>query len=141
MQSLRLEFEIPWMMCNGKTAPGFEVAAERFHFGALLKKGKSRFDTTQTRAVAASIRDVWKQRMSNGRKNGKPILRTPITWTEVKPFINERFDLEAEYTLAENMPNASDAEVKNEWLKRCKKAFNYLSPKQLDSLFLPLGTQ
>ena len=141
MQTLRLEFEIPWMMCNGKPAPGFKDATERFLFGACLKKGKSRFDTTQTRAVAASIREVWKQRMYNANKTGKPISREPIKWNEVKPLIHKRFDLEADCTLGETMLHASDAEVKNEWMKRCKKTFTYLNPKQLDSLFLPLDTQ
>lgn len=53
------EYEMPWLMVNGKPAPGFEGLDAALSPGHLIvKRGKSRFDAPQTRDVAAALRSL-----------------------------------------------------------------------------------
>jgi hypothetical protein len=52
-------YEVPWLVVNGKLAPGFPESDAVLRWGrATIKRGKSRFDVPQTREVARALHNI-----------------------------------------------------------------------------------
>lgn len=53
------EYEVPWLMVNGKPAPGFAESDAALAWGRnAIRRSKNRFDAPQTRAVAEALRYI-----------------------------------------------------------------------------------
>jgi len=129
-------YEIPWLMTNGKPAPGFKVADEKLMFGNYLRRGKSSFGAKPTEAVAATIGLVRTQREEEAIASGEslPIVHKTVTWHDIKEIVRTLLDEDAHanitLTLKAGSYRHTDAAVKKEWLKRCKRAFRNLRPSK-----------
>jgi hypothetical protein len=65
------EHAVPWLMVNGKPAPGFDESDAALAWGQeTTRRGKSQFDKRKTRVVADALHDiykVWNMSRSRGR--------------------------------------------------------------------------
>lgn len=132
---LQNEFEVPWMMVNGKPVPGFKDVCEQLKIGNFLRRGKNRFDAKPTRACAIAMSRF---RFSNskleafkGLENTSSIVN--VTWGDIKQAVVKLLDKKEreniERVLVRRGDTHSKADVKEVWLKRCKKAFKDLCPE------------
>lgn len=142
-------FSSAWLMINGKPAPGYPKRT-------LTKHGKSRFDAPQTEAVAKGIQEIefWRRIFSDKPasylelfeplddyifRNSKKLATLPPLNAKSKeqwwPLIKKQVKLSAKLTqkqkenILATTYHGSEAELWNEFMKRCKKAFDGLCPE------------
>jgi hypothetical protein len=156
------EYEIPWLMVNGKPAHGYDGFEERLRPGQLIiKRGKSRFDSPQTRFVAQVLHRIehdrtkplseamhrlqheWRKTLETKYPDAErnwstlpPLTRKtkkqwwPFVEDEVRiwmgaPILTKKELQSIRKTLTYNTEKA----LMTEFLKRCKKSFDGLCPK------------
>ena len=157
------EYEVPWLMVNGKPAPGFAEADAQLHWGhAIIKRGKSQFVTPQTRTVAEELSFIDELRNVHQSSMGElignflpglpaeakeistlpPLSRKTRTqwWPVVRAFIRHKNKYLAKgwgclskkqiSNIRASLEYKTDAELMNEFLKRCKVAFDGLCPSE-----------
>lgn len=141
-------YVVPWLMVNGKPMPGFPKG------DTIVKRGKSRFDAPQTRNVAAVLCGVNRDRLlykgdiesvcrgatprhaaeyraiaalpplsRETRAQWWPIVKAAI---QSRPCLSDKERQNIRRTLDHDTPAA----LMNEYLKRCKIAFDALCPAE-----------
>ena len=162
-----MEYEVPWLMVNGKPAPGFDEADAALAWGRTFtkrskngKRSHNDFDAPQSRDVAAALhhtnymrkhyRDipgfletccrVWRKHKDEPgmlaivRQTAAlpPLSRKSAAqwWPVVRAFVRRNATLtESEKrSIRASLDYDTPAALMNEYLKRCKLAFEGLCP-------------
>lgn len=154
------EFEVPWLMIGRKPAPGFPESVAALGWGrAIVKPGKSQFDKPQTRDVAAALKQLirmrayspsdfammWAALNSEQRAKVKRIVALPPLsrktraqwWPVVRDSLRDAFIRGHDTLTAKERRSIRaildydiESGLRNEYLKRCKIAFNGLCPAE-----------
>ena len=143
------EYEIPWMLVNGKPAPGHEVLQGWGR--AVTKRGKSRFDAPQTRQAAWALRLLNIMRNApagcGGVLDGENVYAIPRDLRKLPPFARSTVAMwwpfvcglirethgawmtdKERSAIKRATTYHTDAEAENEYMKRVKVALVGLAP-------------
>ena len=156
------EYVVPWLMINGKPAPGFpDFVKDAHHWGyGIIKRGKNRFDAPQTRVVASTLHYINRIRthplseaMLQDKHDWREGLQTKFpdaerdwvtlppltrkTKTKWWPFVVDEIriwwnlpllSIKERRSILATLDYKTESSLMNEFLKRCKVAFNGLCP-------------
>jgi hypothetical protein len=132
------EHEVPCLIQNGKPAAWFDESDTALRWGnKIMRRGKSQFTAPQTKAVADALHSIEAVRALDARM--KYAALPPLSqktkaqwWRKVQAIIKRNIRTllteRERKSIRATLDHDTESALINEYLKRCKKAFNALCP-------------